>query len=147
MDKFTKWGQEGKARLASIPDEQKAVNARKGGIISQRKQRIKRETKDVIQDLLESDSTDKDLAAIVEGKGIEPTEKATLLYNMMKRSYKSAPMAELFFKLYGDLKEQPQANITIVNQLTDEQLQRQIADLRGQGGMIDVTPEPPKIEE
>jgi hypothetical protein len=56
-------------------------------------------------------------------------------------------MAEIVFKLSGDLQEQPQQNITIVNQLTDEQLQRQIADLRGQGGMIDVTPEPPKLEE
>jgi hypothetical protein len=56
-------------------------------------------------------------------------------------------MAELVFRLTGDLEQAPQQNITIVNQLTDEQLQRQIADLRGQGGMIDVTPEPPKLEE
>jgi hypothetical protein len=66
---------------------------------------------------------------------------------MMKKASKSANMAELVFRLTGDLQEQPQQNITIVNQLTDEQLQRQIADLRGQGGMIDITPEPPKLEE
>jgi hypothetical protein len=147
MDKFTKWGQEGKARLASIPDAQKSLNGRKGGIKTQRKQKARRTAKEVMIDLLMSDSTDKDIASVVMGKDIEPTEQATLLYNMMKKASKSANMAELVFRLTGDLQEQPQQNITIVNQLTDEQLQRQIADLRGQGGMIDVTPEPPKLEE
>jgi hypothetical protein len=55
-------------------------------------------------------------------------------------------MAELVFKLTGDLQEMPQQNITIVNQLSDEQLQAQINQLRGNDGCIDITPEPPKLE-
>jgi hypothetical protein len=55
-------------------------------------------------------------------------------------------MAEVVFKLSGDLQEQPQQNITIVNQLSDEQLQAQINQLRGNDGIIDITPEPPKLE-
>ena len=65
---------------------------------------------------------------------------------MTKRAGKSANMAELVFKLTGDLQEQPQQNITIVNQLSDEQLQRQINELRGNDGCINITPEPPKLE-
>ena len=86
------------------------------------------------------------LQAIAIKKGVEPSELATLLINMTRKASKSAQMAELVFKLTGDLQEQPQQNITIVNQLTDEQLQRQINDLRGNDGMIDITPEPPKLE-
>jgi hypothetical protein len=65
---------------------------------------------------------------------------------MTKRANKSANMAELVFRLTGDLQESPQQNITIVNQLSDEQLQQQINQLRGNDGMIDVTPEPPALE-
>ena len=121
--------------------------AQKAAAISHEKRRKRRAAKDILLDILHSDSTDKELSALANNKGIEPTELATLLLNMTKRAGKSANMAELVFKLTGDLQEQPQQNITIVNQLTDEQLQRQIADLRGQGGMIDITPEPPKLEE
>jgi hypothetical protein len=56
-------------------------------------------------------------------------------------------MAELVFKLTGDLEQAPaQQNITIVNQLSDEQLQAQINQLRGNDGCINITPEPPKLE-
>ena len=65
---------------------------------------------------------------------------------MTKKASKSANMAELVFKLTGDLQEQPQQNITIVNQLSDEQLQQQLNQLRGNDGCINVTPEPPKLE-
>jgi hypothetical protein len=147
MDKFTKWGQEGKARLASIPDVQKSLNGRKGGIKAQRKQKARRTAKEVMLDLLMSDSTDKDIAGVVMGKDIEPTEQATLLYNMMKKASKSANMAELVFRLTGDLEQAPQQNITIVNQLSDEQLQHKINELRGNDDIIDVTPEPPDLIE
>jgi hypothetical protein len=128
------------------PEERSAL-AKKGNAQAQKRKRTRRAAKDILLDILSSDSTDKDIANIVMDKGVEGTELATLLYNMTKKASKSAQMAEVVFKLSGDLQEQPQQNITIVNQLTDEQLQRQIADLRGQGGMIDVTPEPPKLEE
>jgi hypothetical protein len=65
---------------------------------------------------------------------------------MTKRASKSAQMADVVFRLSGDLEQAPQQNITIVNQLSDEQLQQQINQLRGNDGMIDVTPDPPKLE-
>ena len=136
----------GKIVADFAPEEKRAITV-KGGKNSVKARAKRRAAKDILLDILHSDSTDKDLSALAIKKGVEPSELATLLLNMTKRAGKSANMAELVFRLTGDLQEQPQQNITIVNQLTDEQLQRQIADLRGQGGMIDVTPEPPKLEE
>jgi hypothetical protein len=144
--KLSSWGKAGKERLANLPPEVKADGSKLGGIRSQRKQKAKRAAKDVLIDLLMSDSTDKSVKEIVANKDIEPTEQATLLYNMMRKASKSANMAELVFKLTGDIADQPQQNITIVNQLSDEQLQQQINQLRGNDGMIDVTPEPPALE-
>lgn len=138
-------GNKGKTMADRTPEERREI-ARKAQETSTRKKKIKKTAKEVLQDLLASDSTDKDIAAICEGKGIEGSELATLLYNMTKKASKSANMAELVFKLTGDLQEQPQQNITIVNQLSDEQLQRQINELRGNDGIIDVTPEPPQLE-
>jgi hypothetical protein len=142
----TKENHTGKIMNDYTPEERSAL-AKKGNAQAQKRKRTRRAAKDILLDILSSDSTDKDIANIVMDKGVEGTELATLLYNMTKKASKSAQMAEVVFKLSGDLQEQPQQNITIVNQLTDEQLQRQIADLRGQGDMIDVTPEPPKLEE
>jgi hypothetical protein len=133
--------------LGVYEPEKKHELAIQAGKASGETRRKRRAARDVLMDILHSSSTDKDLANIAKDKGIEGTELATLLIAMTKKASKSANMAELVFRLTGDLQEQPQQNITIVNQLTDEQLQRQIADLRGQGGMIDITPEPPKLEE
>jgi hypothetical protein len=121
--------------------------AQKAAAISHEKRRKRRAAKDILLDILHSDSTDKELSALANNKGIEPTELATLLLNMTKRAGKSANMAELVFKLTGDLEQAPQQNITIVNQLSDEQLQRQINELRGNDDIIDVTPEPPDLIE
>lgn len=128
------------------PEQRKEI-AKRANEISQQKKRTKRAAKEILLDLLSSNSTDKDTANIVMGKGVEGTELATLLYNMTKKASKSANMAELIFKLTGDLQETPQQNITIVNQLTDEQLLNQIQQLRGAGEVIDITPKPPQIEE
>jgi hypothetical protein len=120
--------------------------AQRAAAISHEKRRKRRAAKDILLDILHSDSTDKELSALANDKGIEPTELATLLLNMTKRAGKSANMAELVFKLTGDLQEQPAQNITIVNQLSDEQLQAQINQLRGNDVCINITPEPPKLE-
>jgi hypothetical protein len=132
--------------LGDYEPEKKHELAIKAGQASGAVRRKRRAAKDVLLDILHSDSTDKDLANIAANKGIEGTELATLLLAMTKKASKSANMAELVFKLTGDLEQAPQQNITIVNQLSDEQLQQQINQLRGNDGMIDVTPEPPKIE-
>lgn len=141
----TKENHTGKLMSDYSPEERSAI-AKKGNAQAQKRKRTRRAAKDILLDILSSDSTDKDIANIVMDKGVEGTELATLLYNMTKKASKSAQMAEVVFKLSGDLQEQPQQNITIINQLSDEQLQRQINDLRGNDGIIDITPEPPKLE-
>jgi hypothetical protein len=121
--------------------------ARKGNEVKARKKKQRQTAKEVLQALLSSDSTDKETAEIVEGKGMDGTELATLLFNMTKKASKSAQMAELVFRLNGDLQEQPTQQITIVNQLSDEQLEqerRRILD--STSDIIDITPEPPGLD-
>jgi hypothetical protein len=120
--------------------------AQKASEKSHKSRRINKAAKDVLLDILHSNSTDKDLSVLAQSKGIEPTELATLLLNMTRRAGKSAQMAELVFRLTGDLEQTPQQNITIVNQLTDEQLLNQIQELRGRDNIIDITPKPPEVE-
>jgi hypothetical protein len=141
----TKENHTGKIMSDYTPEERSAL-AKKGNAQAQKRKRTRRAAKDILLDILSSDSTDKDIANIVMDKGVEGTELATLLYNMTKKASKSAQMAEVVFKLSGDLQEQPAQNITIVNQLSDEQLQQQINQLRGNDGCINITPEPPKLE-
>jgi transcriptional/translational regulatory protein YebC/TACO1 len=133
--------------MSDYTPEERSALAKKGNAQAQKRKRTRRAARDILLDILASDSTDKDIANIVMDKGVEGTELATLLYNMTKKASKSAQMAEVVFKLSGDLQEQPAQNITIVNQLSDEQLQRQINELRGNDDIIDVTPEPPDLIE
>jgi hypothetical protein len=112
-----------------------------------RNKRQKQTAKEVLQALLASDSTDRDAAGIIENKGLESTELATLLFNMTKKASKSAQMAELVFRLNGDLQEAPQQQITIVNQLSDEQLEQERKRiLDSTSDIIDITPEPPGLD-
>ena len=133
--------------MSDYTPEERSALAKKGNAQAQKRKRTRRAAKDILLDILASDSTDKDIANIVMDKGVEGTELATLLYNMTKKASKSAQMAEVVFKLSGDLQEQPAQNITIVNQLSDEQLQHKINELRGNDDIIDVTPEPPDLLE
>ena len=118
----------------------------KGKEARARNKRQRQTAKEVLSALLMSDSTDKDAAGIIEGKGMESTELSTLLYNMTKRASKSAQMAELVFRLNGDLQEAPQQQITIVNQLSDEQLLAERQKILSSNGIIDITPKPPELE-
>ena len=135
----------GKLGMDLPPAERHAI-AVKGGKNSVKARANRRAAKDILLDILHSESTDKDLQALAIKKGVEPSELATLLLNMTRKAGKSAQMAELVFRLTGDLEQAPQQNITIVNQLSDEQLQHKINELRGNDGMIDITPEPPQLE-
>jgi hypothetical protein len=127
------------------PEQRKDI-AVKGQQASARKKRHKRAAKEVLLDILSSDTTDRDMERIATDKGIEATELTTLLLNMTRRASKSANMAELVFKLTGDLQESPQQNITIVNQLSDEQLLAERQKILGGQDMIDITPRPPELE-
>jgi hypothetical protein len=128
------------------PDKQLEIR-QKAQDTNSKKRRRRKAAREILQDLFISDSTDKDIAAIVEGKDIEGTELATLIYKMMKKAGNSAQMADILFRLSGDIESQaPQQNITIVNAMTDEQLAAERAKILGSNNMIDITPEPPKIE-
>jgi hypothetical protein len=135
----------GKTVKDFAPEEKHEI-AVKAGTASGTARRKRRAAKDVLLDILHSDSTDKDLANIAASKGIEGTELATLLLAMTKKASKSANMAELIFKLTGDIEAQPTQQITIVNTMSDDQLMQERNKLLGRDGMIDVTPEPPKLE-
>jgi hypothetical protein len=129
-----------------LPPDAQALIRQKAQDTNSKKRRRRKAAKEILQDLFVSDSTDKDIAAIVEGKDIEGTELATLIYRMMKKAGNSAQMADILFRLSGDLETTPQQNITIVNGMTDEQLATERAKILGSNNMIDITPDPPKIE-
>ena len=133
--------------LKALTKEQLRENQKKAVEVRERNKKKRQTAKAVLQELLASDSTDKASSEILKGKNIEQTELATLLLNMTKRASKSANMAELVFRLTGDLEQAPQQNITIVNQLSDEQLLMERNRLMQGGQVIDVTPRPPELED
>ena len=128
------------------PEERHEI-ALKAGAASGKARRKYKAAKAVLKDILNSNSMDEELSKLAIAKGIEPTEMATLLLQMTKRAGRSANMAELIFKLSGDLEQAPQQNITIVNQLSDEQLLQERQRLMSGGQVIDVTPRPPELED
>jgi hypothetical protein len=132
--------------FARVSKEELQELGRKGKEAKERNKKKLQTAKEVLQALLASDSTDKEASNIVQGKNLEATEQATLLFNMMKKASRSAQMAELVFKLTGDISDQPQQNITIVNQLSDEQLLAERQKILGGQDIIDVTPRPPELE-
>jgi hypothetical protein len=134
--------------LKALTKEQLRENQKKAVQVREANKKKRQTAKAVLQELLASDSTDNAAIEVLKGKNMEQTELATLLLNMTKRASKSANMAELVFRLTGDLQEAPQQNITIVNQLTDEQLLAERNRILNSGdSCINITPEPPKLEE
>jgi hypothetical protein len=134
-------------RFARMSKAELQALGAKGNEVKARKKKQRQTAKEVLQALLSSDSTDRETAGIVEGKGMDGTELATLLFNMTKKASKSAQMAELVFRLNGDLQEAPQQQITIVNQLSDEQLEQERKRiLDSTSDIIDITPEPPGLD-
>ena len=127
------------------PDKQLEIR-QKAQDTNSKKRKRRKAAREILQDLFISDSTDKDIAKIVEGKDIEGTELATLIYKMMKKAGNSAQMADILFRLSGDLESAPTQNITIVNGMTDEQLMQERAKLLGSNNVIDITPRPPALD-
>ena len=133
--------------VGDLPKEKRNAVAVNAGKASGETRRKRRAARDVLLDILHSQTTDKDMESIAKIKGIETTELATLLLNMTRKASKSANMAELVFKLTGDLQEQPAQQITIVNQLSDEQLEQERRRLlNSTSDIIDITPEPPDLD-
>lgn len=128
------------------PEEQAAI-ASIGGKAKGKKQREQRQVKDLLHDLLYSDFTGDDkIKETLECKGATVNEANGLLYQMMKRAGRSSTMAELLFKLHGDLQDGTNVQVNVINQMSDDQIQAELDKLGGGNGCINITPEPPKIE-
>ena len=133
--------------LANLPADKRSKIASMGGKAKGKKMREERQVKDLLHDLLYSDFTgDEKIKETLEHKGAATNEVNGLLYQMVKRSGRSSTMAELLFKLHGDLQDGTNVQVNVINQMSDDQIQAELDKLGGGNGCINITPEPPKIE-
>jgi hypothetical protein len=129
------------------PEEQLAIR-QKAQAAQAKKRRERRETREILNDILYSDFSGKDeIKEKITAKNLENTELTGLLMQMASKAGHNANMAELIFKLTGDLQEQNTVNVNIYSQMTDEQLDQERQKILSGNDEIDVTPKPPEIEE
>jgi hypothetical protein len=131
------------------PPEEQAIIRQHAAEASARKKRERRQTREILNDILYSTFSGKDeIKQKIKDKGIENTELAGLLLQMAGKAAHSANMAELIFKLTGDLQQESQTvNVNVYSQMTDEQLDQERQKILSGNDEIDVTPKPPEIEE
>jgi hypothetical protein len=131
------------------PPEEQAIIRQHAAEASARKKRERRQTREILNDILYSTFSGKDeIKQKISEKGIENTELAGLLLQMAGKAAHNANMAELIFKLKGDLQQESQTvNVNIYSQMTDEQLDQERQRILSGNDEIDVTPKPPEIEE
>ena len=133
--------------IANLPADKRHEIAVMGGKASQKKQKEQRQVKDLLHDLLYSDFTgDENIKNTLESKGAAVNEVNGLLYQMAKRAGRSSTMAELLFKLHGDLQDGNNIQVNVINQMSDDQIQAELDKLGGGDGCINITPTPPEIE-
>lgn len=129
------------------PEEQLAIR-QKAQAAQAKKRRERRETREILNDILYSDFSGKEeIKEKITAKNLENTELTGLLIQMANKAGHNANMAELIFKLKGDLQEQNTVNVNIYSQMTDEQLDQERQKILSGNDEIDVTPKPPEIEE
>jgi hypothetical protein len=130
------------------PEEQLAIR-QKAQAAQAKKRRERRETREILNDILYSDFSGKDeIKEKITAKNLENTELTGLLMQMASKAGHNANMAELIFKLKGDLQQESQTvNVNIYSQMTDEQLDQERQKILSGNDEIDVTPKPPEIEE
>jgi hypothetical protein len=131
------------------PPEEQAIIRQHAAEACARKKRERRQTREILNDILYSTFSGKDeIKQKIKDKGIENTELAGLLMQMATKAANSANMAELIFKLTGDLQQESQTvNVNVYAQMTDEQLDQERQKILSGNEEIDVTPKPPEIEE
>jgi hypothetical protein len=131
------------------PPEEQAIIRQHAAEASARKKRERRQTREILNDILYSTFSGKDeIKQKIKDKGIENTELAGLLMQMATKAANSANMAELIFKLTGDLQQESQTvNVNVYAQMTDDQLEQERQKILSGNDEIDVTPKPPEIEE
>lgn len=133
--------------LANLPEEKRKEIASMGAIASNKKQKENKQVKELLHDLLYSDfSGDDKIKEMLVHKGVTINECNGLLYQMMKRAGRSSTMAELLFKLHGDLQDGTNVQVNVINQMSDEQIADELRRLGGGGDAINITPLPPELE-
>jgi hypothetical protein len=130
------------------PEEQLAIR-QKAQAAQAKKRRERRETREILNDILYSDFSGKDeIKEKITAKNLENTELTGLLMQMASKAGHNANMAELIFKLKGDLQQESQTvNVNVYAQMTDDQLEQERQKILSGNDEIDVTPKPPEIEE
>ena len=130
------------------PEEQLAIR-QKAQAAQAKKRRERRETREILNDILYSDFSGKDeIKEKITAKNLENTELTGLLMQMASKAGHNANMAELIFKLKGDLQQESQTvNVNVYSQMTDDQLEQERQKILSGNDEIDVTPKPPEIEE
>ena len=129
------------------PPEEQAIIRQHAAQAAARKKRERRETRELLNDILYSAFSGKDeIKQKIRDKGIENTELSGLLLQMAGKAAHNANMAELIFKLKGDLQESQTVNVNVYSQMTDEQLEQERQKILSGNDEIDVTPRPPEIE-
>lgn len=131
------------------PPEEQAIIRQHAAEASARKKRERRQTREILNDILYSTFSGKDeIKQKIKEKGIDNTELTGLLLQMAGKAAHNANMAELIFKLKGDLQQDSQTvNVNVYSQMTDEQLDMERQKILSDNDEIDVTPKPPEIEE
>jgi hypothetical protein len=129
------------------PEEQLAIR-QKAQAAQAKKRRERRETREILNDILYSDFSGKDeIKEKITAKNLENTELTGLLMQMASKAGHNANMAELIFKLKGDLQQESQTvNVNVYSQMTDDQLEQERQKILSGNDEIDVTPKPPEIE-
>jgi hypothetical protein len=128
------------------PEEQLAIR-QKAQAAQAKKRRERRETREILNDILYSDFSGKEeIKEKITAKNLENTELTGLLMQMASKAGHNANMAELIFKLKGDLQEQNTVNVNVYAQMTDDQLEQERQKILSGNDEIDVTPKPPEIE-
>ena len=136
-----------KHNFLNLSPEERSAIARKAQLESAKARKENRQVKDLLHDLLYSDfSGDENTKNLLASKGVAGNEVNGLLVQMMKRAGRSSTMAELLFKLHGDLQDGTNVQVNVINQMSDDQIQAELDKLGGGNGCINITPEPPKIE-
>lgn len=131
------------------PPEEQAIIRQHAAAASAKKKRERRATREILNDILYSAFSGKDeIKQKIAAKQLDNTELTGLLLQMAGKAAHNANMAELIFKLKGDLQQDSQTvNVNVYAQMTDDQLEQERQKILSGNDEIDVTPKPPEIEE
>lgn len=126
--------------------EERAEICRKGQLKGAQTKRERRQTREILDDILYSEIARPELKQRIIDKGLSNNELTGLLLQMASKAGNNANMARLIFELKGDLAQQGQVQVNVINQMSDDQIQAELDKLGGDDGCINITPRPPEIE-